>query len=404
MACPCTRTRRRGIGRRAVIAALALSPWAGLAVVALADRDELSEREDRRCLNCHGQPHIGVLGPWERLAMVGTWVEEENGTSETAVPSPSPEDGDRLGEPPIRPALHVTLDELKAGPHADVRCIECHEDAARLPHAVKLNRATCGIECHTEPWTSYRAGSHRAAFERNDELAPTCASCHGGHDLRPVADRDVPEHRLNSLFLCGDCHAEHGANRDGMDSADRVASYLDSAHAVALTQKGEMQAATCADCHDAHGVHRADDPRSTVTRARIPETCGACHEDVAAEFAASVHGQLLVEGEERAPVCTDCHTAHSITHADSPMFALDIINECGVCHDEEVPGSRRATTYATYRKSYHGQVTRLGSTRAARCIDCHGYHDILPLDHPDSMVSQDNLIARPRGRPDHAPR
>ncbi|VAX40309.1 hypothetical protein MNBD_PLANCTO03-1512, partial [hydrothermal vent metagenome] len=39
-----------------------------------------------------------------------------------------------------------------------------------------------------------------------------------------------------------------------------------------------------------------------------------------------------------------------------------------------------------------GQVSTLGSTRAARCSDCHGSHDILPLDNPDSMVSEQNLI------------
>ncbi|MCA9284609.1 MAG: hypothetical protein KDA22_05320 [Phycisphaerales bacterium] len=356
------------------------------------DRDREQDRDpDHRCLNCHGQSRIAGLDPRERLAMVGTWLEELGPPPEGWEEAHGELRGD---EPPVRPELFVLPADLAASPHAETHCVDCHEDAAKLPHPVKLNRATCGSTCHAKEWERYSEGSHRAAYEDHDLKAPTCASCHGGHDIRRVDDLAAPQHRLKSLYLCGDCHADHGQSRNGHDSAELVQSYLDSAHAKAITRAGLLWAASCADCHDAHGVLPADDPRSTVNRVHIPDTCGACHLGVAETYRTSVHGRLLAEGDERAPVCTDCHTAHSITRASSPDFMRDIVNECGECHNTRKDGSaRRATFYETYSKSYHGQVSKLGSTRAARCSDCHGSHAILPLDDPDSMVNEGNLVA-----------
>jgi cytochrome b subunit of formate dehydrogenase len=102
---------------------------------------------------------------------------------------------------------------------------------------------------------------------------------------------------------------------------------------------------------------------------------------------------LLDEGDERAPVCTDCHTGHEITHASIPGSTLDIVRECGECHDRpEMLRGRRVSFYDTYRASYHGQVNELGSTRAARCSDCHGAHDILPIADENSRLHGEHRI------------
>ena len=47
----------------------------------------------------------------------------------------------------------------------------------------------------------------------------------------------------------------------------------------------------------------------------------------------SVHGRALADGNPQAPVCTDCHTGHQITRASTPQHHLDIVAECGDCHD-----------------------------------------------------------------------
>jgi len=362
-----------------------------------AQEPQESERpgieSDRRCQSCHGRPHIAELSPADRSSMVGTRLVP----GEVAEPEPAPADPPPAAEetPPTRPGLYVTLDALAEGVHSDVHCIECHPDADLLPHAPRLERGLCGTSCHEVQATAYGEGSHRLALDEGDPQAPTCASCHGSHEIVKIAGVDSRVHRLKSIYLCADCHEQHGtATPEGYDSETHVSTYLASTHGKALSDSGLVAAATCTDCHAAHGVQPAHDPRSLIHRDRVPETCGSCHMGVIDVYAGSIHGQRLAEGNEDAPVCSDCHTAHSITHSDTHEFMLDIVNECGTCHDNVGEGDTpNGTHYRTYRASYHGQITRLGSTRAARCSDCHGAHDVLPTPDPNSRVHPDNLTA-----------
>lgn len=383
------RCEKRGVlGRLALVLVLLISAPAGAAQP--ANNTTLTDA-DRRCMQCHGQPHIARLDPAERLSMVMTWLGDE---------PRQPGDGTgttfrlRGDEPSVRPGLFVTPDTLAHSVHKGIGCVECHEDASRLPHRPRLNLRTCGISCHAPEAGGFDLGSHMAAHSRGDPLAPSCVTCHGGHDVARVDARESPHHRLNVNNLCGDCHKQHTPEHDKANPAELVATYLASAHARSIDASGLIWAANCVDCHDAHAVRPSSDPLSTVHRSNVPETCGSCHLGVNEEFSESIHGMLLTRGDENAPVCTDCHAAHAISQASSPAFMLDVINECGRCHDSpDATGDRIGTWYRSYRGSYHGQATKLGSIRAARCSDCHGAHGILPADDPRSMVHKDNLIA-----------
>jgi hypothetical protein len=76
-----------------------------------------------------------------------------------------------------------------------------------------------------------------------------------------------------------------------------------------------------------------------------------------------------------------CHSAHSIRRTDLAPWKLDVLQECGSCHEESAH---------TYRDTFHGQVTNLGFARVAACADCHGAHEILPERDPASTVSSAN--------------
>ena len=325
--------------------------------------------------------------------MVGTLLDA---TAQPSIaPTPPTADAPAVGnEPATRPRLFVKADAVAGGPHAALHCVECHEDARQLPHAPKLETATCASKCHAGAAEAYKNSSHHDARVNRNPLAPTCASCHGGHDILRVSDRKSPQHRLNSLYLCGDCHKQHTLVDGRADPKALVADYLDSAHGRGVTKAGLNIAATCADCHSAHGVRPAKDPASTVHRANIPQMCGKCHAGISEIYSKSVHSEKTKNHSDVAAVCTDCHTAHQITLASSPKFMLDVIKECGRCHDTpDAAGERVGTYYQSYARSYHGQVTRLGTTRAARCADCHGSHDIRPMSDPNSRVAKANLVS-----------
>jgi cytochrome b subunit of formate dehydrogenase len=294
----------------------------------------------------------------------------------------------------------VTEETLGGSVHKALACVDCHEKAKELPHPQRMGAPTCSTNCHTGAQSDFLQGAHAEAAAKGNAMAPTCATCHGGHDIRPKKDRQSRIYPLNIVKVCGNCHQQHqGKTPDGLDPRANVRNYLDSVHGRAVARGGLVVAATCADCHGNHRVLPASDARSPVNRQQVPQTCGKCHMGVSETYAGSIHGQKAMNGNPDAPVCTSCHTAHGITRTDTPAFKLDLVNECGECHDKQTNAAgatgaaRKASLYETYRRSYHGQVTSLGSTRAARCSDCHGSHDILPIADAKSRLYADKRVA-----------
>ena len=166
--------------------------------------------------------------------------------------------------------------------------------------------------------------------------------------------------------------------------ADVYKLYLDSIHGRALTRSGLLVAANCSDCHGTHDIKRKTEPASRVFRANIPATCGGCHAGVVEAYAESAHGRAAAKGNAGAPVCTSCHSAHQIRRVEGAPWQLEVIRECGTCHEESLK---------TYRDTFHGKVTTLGFTRVAKCADCHGSHAIHGASEPRSTISPQNLVA-----------
>jgi cytochrome b subunit of formate dehydrogenase len=345
---------------------------AGLTAGAMA-QNGLSER-DRACLSCHGRPEMASMPLADRLLMVAVDPNVSGSGRET------------------RPELYVPADALTGTVHAGVSCVSCHPDASSLPHDQVLKPASC-TTCHSQEQRHFEQSVHGQALVANDPDAPTCSSCHGAHDILPVDNRQSLTHPLNAVNVCADCHRHHKTkNTNGTDPEAHVNAYLESVHGRAVTRGGMVIAATCDDCHGHHDIHASNDPTSLVFRANVPDTCGQCHLGVQETYATSIHGKMLAQGNPDAPVCTDCHTGHEITLASIPESDLDIVAECGACHDSKGPATGTASFYETYRRSYHGQVAALGSSRAATCADCHGAHDILSMAEPGSKLFGDNLI------------
>ncbi len=378
--------QRPGADRSASRPRAGLVLWLAAAWAAAAPVFAQPERvaaENRRCLNCHGQAHIATLDPFERRSMIG--LADRGAT-------PPGE------EPAQRPRLYLSPEEYPLRLHTALSCVDCHADARDLPHAQKLRPSTCSSGgCHAKEASAFLRGGHADAALKSNGPAPTCTTCHGGHDIRPARDRDSKVHPVNIVATCGGCHDKHAPHAGDQPAGQAlVSAYLESVHGTLVTRGGLAVAATCADCHGSHEVYSSDDPRSLVHRDNVPTTCGRCHVGINETYEKSVHAQVRRDGREnghKAPVCTDCHTAHGISRTNVPGFMLDIVNECGECHDDPaLSGTRRATFYETYRASYHGQVTRLGSMRAARCSDCHGAHDILPIRDPASRLHPDHRV------------
>jgi predicted CXXCH cytochrome family protein len=177
---------------------------------------------------------------------------------------------------------------------------------------------------------------------------------------------------------------------------DNYTKTLDSVHYQRLS-RGDPRAPVCSDCHSAHAVERKNG-----SRPRLSKTCARCHQEVFAAYAKSVHGRaLLEEGNRDVPVCIDCHRSHDIGDPRTSGFHLATPALCGSCHtNERIMKKYGISTkvVSTYLGDFHGVTTSLqragtpAGTIAAVCTDCHGIHDITKVRAPDSAVMQANLV------------
>ena len=279
----------------------------------------------------------------------------------------------------------VTKAVFGASVHGPLNCVDCHADLAHaeLPHPEKLAKVDCA-SCHDSEVALYKQSAHAAARAGGSDVAATCASCHGSHDIRGSRDPQSRTYHLNIATTCAACHGNLAVIAKGHIQAGDVASpFMDSIHGRALSRSGLLVAPTCSDCHGPHDIRKKSDPLSRVAMANVPATCGKCHEGIARQFAGSVHAVMLAKGANGAPACQTCHTAHAIQHADNPEWQLTVVNQCGGCHAEK---------FKTYRDTFHGQVTNLGFRAVATCADCHGTHRILAARDAASPIAPANLV------------
>lgn len=261
-------------------------------------------------------------------------------------------------------------------------CVDCHTDPAvqEPDHPVEIAPPDCA-GCHAEPVAAAQTGAHARRDERGRPAA-TCWDCHGAHDIRSSSEFGSRTHPLQIPATCGRCHGATGPGADRL--GDVAAAYRSSVHGRGLLLSGLIVSAECTDCHGAHEILRSDDPQSRVHRQKVAATCGTCHVGIEPIYRASIHGEKVEAGDEKAPSCAGCHSSHSIRPAMTEQWRVDVIEECGTCH---------AQSLETYRDTFHGQVTELGFTRVATCAGCHGAHDVLPKDRPESRISDSRRLA-----------
>ncbi|MBD3298549.1 MAG: hypothetical protein GF341_07845 [candidate division Zixibacteria bacterium] len=151
----------------------------------------------------------------------------------------------------------------------------------------------------------------------------------------------------------------------------------------------------CTMCHyDLDGVELPHDDDLE------PVECGLCHDEVAEEYAASTHGELVEMGAELAPHCYDCHGKHDIMPVGSPQSQVAKFNVphlCGRCHKEGTDVTRtydipQDSILTHYSQSIHGEgLFRQGLTVTAVCSDCHTAHSVLPHTDPRSTIAKENV-------------
>ena len=266
------------------------------------------------------------------------------------------------------------------------KCLACHEEVEnpdKAPHG-KVKPVDCA-SCHDKEAAEYATTIHGKAKAGGKTASATCVDCHGAHDIRKTDDPKSKVHKVNMDVTCGVCHGNEAMiKKEKMPGGNVAKLYHDSIHGESVHGKDKSKAPTCTDCHGAHDMRPKSDPESNVHKTKVVETCGTCHSKERKVFLTSKHGKLKAQNVNAAPGCTDCHGAHGVKKHDLPGWQVDVVKECGDCHLDYIK---------TFRDTYHGKVTDLGYTRVATCASCHGAHQILPKDDPESKVSDRNRLA-----------
>ena len=348
------------------------------------------------CERCHVQPHL------------------------TGHPGPESDD------PVVCTDCHgahdvLTVDQLRSG-EGSAACVDCHAERGVdlvdpfvatqvIRDGLFTNRVDQNycLACHSQPGLTL-------TFENGDVLSVTidrdafhdsvhgtdnpwqaldCVDCHDRYTYphEPVTATSEREYNLQSYTKCAECHEKHYERS------------LDSVHGAAL-EAGNEEAAVCTDCHGAH-----DTPTPDVPRERISQTCRQCHSAIYDTYADSVHGEaLLTDSNEDVATCIDCHGVHDI---DSPTTALARSGSpelCAGCHaDEELMAKYDISTdvFETYVADFHGTTATLFEhedpnieINTAVCYDCHGVHDIRPVDDPENGIKVNLLETCRQCHPD----
>ena len=294
--------------------------------------------------------------------------------------------------------------QLSQSVHKSLECADCHNyisnNLARHPKNIgTTQKADCYL-CHSNISNIHRESIHGISLNEGIDEAAMCWNCHGSHNIQKVKNPNSEVFPLNLGKTCGNCHDNSklvekfsfGVKNPGL-------LYSQSVHGM-LVAKGQANAPNCSICHGVHEIKNRVQPGSKISSFNVPETCGECHKDIAAEFEKSIHWIRAKKGVREAPVCNDCHNEHSIHAVNTVDKKLEVKKlqqrTCMICHEDPRITDRFGGTgdqAKQYEDSYHGLAMLRGDKEAALCVDCHGVHKILPKNNSESTINEANVTA-----------
>ena len=332
-----------------------------------------------------------------------------------------------------------------ASVHADMACVDCHEDLAgskRRRHAEDLEPVDCS-GCHKRQARSHAASLHGVAAARGDKMAPNCADCHGKHNVLSASNQKSPTAVMNVPVLCGTCHREGSPVSETHDISQEniLEHYSMSIHGEGLYRQGLTVTAVCTSCHTAHDILPHTDPRSSIHASNVAAMCSTCHAQIEVVHRKVIEGRLWEEDPGKIPACVDCHAPHEIRNifypdglankdcltchsqpdlamirdgetvslfVDEQAYASSIHAEtaCAQCHTDVTVAQERACAtvqsavdcsichaeqVTEYQGSAHGTLHAQGDPDAPACQDCHAKHATLSSELPVSPTYPRNV-------------
>jgi nitrate/TMAO reductase-like tetraheme cytochrome c subunit len=143
----------------------------------------------------------------------------------------------------------------------------------------------------------------------------------------------------------------------------------------------------CTSCHQDIGNRRHPKTRAVIDNKRDyavlqNQSCRNCHAANFEQYEGSIHARLIADGNQAAPLCADCHSAHAIKSL--AVYEPLAGQPCKTCHER---------IFEAYSQSVHsearasGNVIPAGDIRAPICTDCHRAHKIAAVAASERLQS-----------------
>ncbi|MBI4689807.1 MAG: hypothetical protein HY754_06030 [Nitrospirae bacterium] len=251
-----------------------------------------------------------------------------------------------------------------------------------------------------------------------------CMICHAneghisfkdGDRLSVKVDAGGIKKSVHKTVTCQDCHSgfskdEHPTSvfRNKKDFTikksegcrrchfDKFTRTLEGIH-YNILMKGNMKAPVCTDCHGSHIVYSGR--KEKLMNAR---KCEKCHSEIYRQYSQSIHeGALIKENITDVPICSDCHRAHDITDPRTGDFHKIVPILCSKCHtDKDIMKKYNLSTAVadTYlhkvhrSKKFRNDADKTGQPLVV-CTDCHGIHNIIKAGSQKPNIKA-NLLKR----------
>ena len=271
---------------------------------------------------------------------------------------------------------------ILAGKAEAASCKDCHGDHGVVPpnlptsplHYSKL-AATCG-ECHPEQAQDLQESVHGAALAKGLREAPTCTDCHSEHKIEGLKGSSTKA----AEEMCAKCHASERINTKYSLPADRVQTFFESYHGLAV-QFGSTRAANCASCHGVHKVLPSTDPNSTIHPSHLVETCGKCHPGATENFAlAKVH--VDVEGGAEFGTVVNRYVRKGYIGLIVVVIGFMLLHN-GLAWGKKIAASYRGKSRNTVRMSKAQRLQHLGLLLSFTILALTGF----ALKYPDSWLA-----------------
>jgi len=196
-------------------------------------------------------------------------------------------------------------------------CGKCHSNAKFMQ--------TYNPKIAVDQVAKYRTSVHGMLNAKGDPKPAECASCHGSHGIRAVADTKSQVYALNIPETCSTCHSDAQYMAGYKIPTDQFAKYTRSVHGKQLLEKHDISAPACNSCHGNHGA-------TPPEVASVSKVCGTCHALNADLFSSSPHKQAF--DKAKLPECETCHSNHEIMPATKAMLGVSKEAVCSKCHTE----------------------------------------------------------------------